>query len=127
MGGGYFEILSFSFGAAAQPGLVARVHVDREGGADARGVAVSGEERSTGALVALPGGTQASCADADGDGVAGITAFTIEFGQPRGDARLLATVVPDRGEIDEGGWHPVAIGFGDTTVSGRVRAVLPGG
>lgn len=87
---------------------------------------VLGEERSSEVLVALRGGAQASCADADGDGTAGVTAVTIEFGQPRGDARIVATIVPDRDEIDDDGWHPVTIQVGDTSIGGQAKVSFTG-
>jgi hypothetical protein len=98
--------------------------VDRNGDEWAHGVLVPGRSRSD-ALVAEPEGTQASCADIDVDGVAGLTLIVAAFSSPRTGERLVATIVPHNGEIDAAGWHPITISVADTSFEGRA-AVFPG-
>lgn len=99
------------------------VRVDRNGDERAHGVLAPGGRRSD-VLVAEPDGTQASCADIDDDGVAGLTLIVAAFSFPRTGERLVATMVPQNGEIDAAGWHPMTIHVAGTSFEGRA-AVFP--
>lgn len=99
------------------------VRVDRNGDERAHGVLAPGGSRSD-LLVAEPDGTQASCADIDDDGVAGLTSIVAAFSSPRTGERLVTTMAPQSGEIDTAGWHPMTIRVADTSLEGRA-AVFP--
>jgi hypothetical protein len=91
--------------------------------ADARGVSLL---LGSGTVFVAEGAT-VSCADVDGDGVAGVLSIDVQFRNVRSGRVLIATVVPDGGEMDEGGLYGVTYRFDDITLTGEVLLVPPTG
>lgn len=71
--------------------------------------------------------TSATCADANGDGVSGLTSVQVGLQDETSGQRLLALFQPEAGEIEEEGWHAVTIRIGDATLNGIVHVILPRG
>jgi hypothetical protein len=76
-------------------------------------------------FVAEPEGASASCEDTNDNGVAGLTGAEFMLTDVRTGATILASVVPDGGEIDESGWHPVTIRINEMTLKGLARFESP--
>ena len=90
---------------------------------DARGVSTlagSGD-------VFIAEGTTVSCADVDGNGVAGVISIEMQFRSVPSGRVLIAAIVPDAGEMDEGGLYGVTFRVDDMTLAGEVLLVPAAG
>jgi hypothetical protein len=73
------------------------------------------------------GPVRVSCADVDGDSVAGIASIELELRNPVSEETIVVRVAPLDGELDEDGDEPVRITIGATTVIGRAFQILSAG
>jgi hypothetical protein len=126
-------IESFSWGVrggdlAVETSVRGSVHVliDRLGAAQAHGVVVVRSADDVFVFRAIPGEASATCADANGDGVGGMTSVQVGLEHGASGERLVALFEPAAGEIDREGWHDVVIRIGDATFDGRAHVTLPG-
>jgi len=105
--------------SSADDGFAARVvvRVDRDGLARAGGNVRLRAGTSTTVLVAEQGPTTASCADADRDGVGGLTGLTFTLRDVRTGEQFLATVVPDE-EADRAGPRRATLRLGGSRTGG---------
>jgi hypothetical protein len=90
---------------------------------DARGVSTlpgSGD-------VFIAEGTTVSCADVDGNGIAGVISIEMQFRSVPSGRVLIAAIVPDAGEMDEGGLYGVTFRVDDMTLAGEVLLVPAAG
>ena len=94
---------------------------DEFGATEAHGVAVFRTDRGAEVFEAESEGTTMSCADANGNGRAGFTGAEIIFRHVGSEERFIAIVLPDAGEIDEDGWHPVTVRIGETSIPALLR------
>lgn len=92
---------------------------DRESNTQARGVIQFGTGASKLILIPEPGGTSATCADADDDGVSGLVLLEVLARNVRTGEQFLVSLAPTGGDIDESGEYEVALRAGDmsTTVT----------
>lgn len=87
--------------------------IDIAGIAKARGVAVFRTQDGTEVFSVNSEGASASCADRNGNGIAGLTGLEIELVNVQSGETVLAAIFPDEGEIDESGWHRATIRIGE--------------
>ena len=90
---------------------------------DARGVSML----SGSGNVFIAEGATVSCADVDGNGVAGVVSIDMQFRSVRSGRVLIAAIVPDAGEMDEGGLYGVTFRVDDMTLAGEVLLVPAAG
>lgn len=102
-----------------------QLSVDVLGAAQAHGVIVFLTPDGAEVFTANPDSATANCADRNGNGVAGLTMAAIAFSDVRAARTIAVLVVPEAGEIDEDGWHPVIIRINEMSVAGVAHASLP--
>ena len=102
-------------------GLRAEVSVDANGQARVEGGARIQDGTSSTVLVAEQP-AQASCADVDQDGLAGLTMLTHALRDVRSGELFTATVLPTDGEADTPGRHPATV-----TLTGGGRTLTAAG
>jgi hypothetical protein len=101
------------------------VSIDISGIAKAHGVAAFRTQDGSEVFSVDSEGASASCADRNGNRIAGLTGLEVELVDVRSGDTILAVILPDDGEIDESGWHPATIRLGDTTVAGMIGLQNP--
>lgn len=100
------------------------VRVGATGTARATGVIRLEDDAGRRILVAEPGGTQASCADTDGDGVAGLVRLSAGFRDVETGTRFDVVLVPTGPDIGVSGVYELILQVGaeaPTTGTGFVR------
>jgi hypothetical protein len=122
---GNFQIQNL-MGALQAGSYSIHVNLDSFGNAQAHGTVHIPEGTAPQVLIAQPQGTRASCADTDGDGIAGLTSLELLVRNVRSGELVPVVVVPDRGEIDEPGWHAITVRISNRVIAGRARVSLPG-
>lgn len=65
---------------------------------------------------------RSSCADVDGNGVAGLTLLRVPMREVRSGKRVTVLIVPNDGEIDGGGTERVTVIIGQVSAVGTARA-----
>ena len=65
---------------------------------------------------------RSSCADVDGNGVAGVTQLLVLMREVRSGKRVPVLIVPNDGEIDDGGKERVTVIIGEVSAVGTARA-----
>ena len=76
-------------------------------------------------IIALNTGAQASCADSDGDGAAGLTRLETEFRVAATGDRVPVVLTPTKHDVDADGVYEVALQIGDAIVTGETRFRVP--
>ncbi|MGA7669546.1 MAG: hypothetical protein WBW04_03945 [Nitrolancea sp.] len=86
----------------------------------------SGTHRSVVYFPAATPAPQASCADTDGDGVAGLTSFTATYKSKSGTSLLI--LITPRGEADTAGKYEADLevrGVGNSPITEPVTLLVP--
>src|SRR5262245_18643284 len=102
------------------------VNIDRDGVAQARGAAVIKDGLSNTVLIAEKHPTTASCADTNGNGVAGLTSLQFVMRDVHSGELVPVSIIPASGEIDKSGEDEVIIVTGDTTFVERLKTHVSG-
>jgi hypothetical protein len=97
--------------------------IDSNGNEEARGFIHIRDGRERTLLLAVPDGANATCADSDGDGVAGVTRIEATFRDVESGRRLLTVLTPRDGEADERGRHAAIMRIGDRSVPAVLHLV----
>ena len=100
------------------------VRVSATGRARTTGVIRLEDDTGRRILVAEPGGTQASCADVDGDGVAGLVRLSAVFRDVETGTPFDVVLVPTGSDLGVSGVHELILQVGadaPTTGAGFVR------
>jgi hypothetical protein len=111
-----------NFGATVQLRLF--VLIDRDGNERAQGAALLRDGTANTYLVAEPQGASATCADADGDGTAGLTRLAVGLRDAQTGARSTAVISPLAGELDASGRYLGVIRVHNTTAPVVMGLVL---
>ena len=83
------------------------------------------DETGTTLLLAAPDSAELNCADANGDGSAGITALQFLARNPRtGDRVRIALVMREGEDLDEPGIYPLLLHIGDERAQVNARVAL---
>jgi hypothetical protein len=83
-----------------------------------RGVIVVGSTR----LVAEPATTRSSCADTDGDGMAGIILLETVYRNVRSGEKVLVTITPVGTDIDQRDTYTLMVQIGDEVLTVEAQA-----
>jgi hypothetical protein len=110
------------------PTLRLTVRIAADGAARLHGTIRTPARRGTRLLKAARGGAQAACADADGDGAAGLVRLTATFRDVKTGARVPVVLVAAARDIVADGRYAVVLRVGQRTTNGEVFVkLLPSG
>lgn len=84
-----------------------------EGKVIASGTASISDGTSNTILLAETRDASATCADTNEDGFSGLVELIVPFRHDRSSERVLATIIPEEGEIDESGQYPLTLRFAE--------------
>jgi hypothetical protein len=100
------------FQVILQPPLIGALTATVDDDGEARGHgAVHIQDSLSKTILVADGAAQASCADADGDGVGGLVRLTVGLRDIRTGASYTAVISPLEGDVDESGRFKVRISF----------------